>query len=60
MPLLSRRSSRLRDAGFSESQALAAMIEWNETNARPKWTIRELAHKCTDAYKLNEIVGKLK
>jgi hypothetical protein len=40
----------LRDTGLSEGQALAAMIQWNERNAEPPWTLRELLHKVTDAY----------
>jgi len=40
----------LRDAGFSEAEALAAMIEWNHTNAEPKWTVKELLHKVQDAF----------
>ena len=32
-------------------QALAALIQWNETNAFPKWNVRELLHKVEDAFK---------
>ncbi|MEO5366349.1 MAG: bifunctional DNA primase/polymerase, partial [Magnetococcus sp. WYHC-3] len=40
----------LRDSGlFSESETLAAMIIWNETNAEPPFNLKELAHKVTDA-----------
>ena len=40
----------LRDAGLSEAEALAAMVEWNQTNAEPKWTVKELLHKVQDAF----------
>ncbi len=40
----------LRDAGFTEAEALAAMVEWNEVNAEPPWTVKELLHKVADAY----------
>jgi hypothetical protein len=41
----------LRDAGYSESETLAALIEWNETNANPRWRTKELLHKTQDAFK---------
>jgi len=40
----------LRDAGLSESEALAEMVMWNETNAEPLWTVKELLHKVRSAY----------
>ena len=40
----------LRDAGFTEAQVLAAMIEWNQTNAEPPWTVKDLLHKVQDAF----------
>jgi hypothetical protein len=41
---------RLCDAGRSEIEAFALMIEWNRTNADPPWTTRELLHKVKDAF----------
>ena len=46
-----RAACKLRQGGLSEAEALAALIEWNECNAEPPWTLRELAHKVTDAYR---------
>ncbi len=40
----------LRDSGITEAEALAAMVEWNATNADPPWTVAELLHKVRDAY----------
>lgn len=45
-----RTACILRDAGLSQADALAELIEWNVTNAQPPWSVRELAHKVTDAY----------
>lgn len=45
-----RAVCKLRDAGFSEAEALAAMLEWNETNAEPKWTVGQLLHKTKSAF----------
>jgi hypothetical protein len=41
---------RLRDAGMTATEALAAMIEWNQTNADPAWTTAELLHKVNGVY----------
>ncbi len=46
-----RVACKLRDAGLSEAEALAAMIEWNASNADPPWQLKELTHKVTEAYK---------
>ncbi len=46
-----RAACRLRDAGMTPEQALAALIEWNELNAFPKWSVNELLHKVQDAFK---------
>lgn len=40
----------LRDSGITEAEALAAMVEWNATNADPPWTVAELLHKVRDAF----------
>ena len=46
-----RAACRLRDAGLSPVQAMAELIIWNETNAHPAWSVRELSHKVEEAYK---------
>lgn len=43
-------AARLRDAGFTEAEALAELIDWNRTNAQPEWTVQELLKKVRDAY----------
>jgi hypothetical protein len=45
-----RAACRLKDSEMSEAEALAAMIEWNQTNAEPPWSVAELLHKVKDAY----------
>ncbi len=45
-----RAACVLRDAGLSEAETLAAMIEWNQTNTEPPWTVKELLHKVQDAF----------
>lgn len=51
----------LRDAGLSEAESLAALVEWNQTNCvdsegRPYlWTTQELLHKVNDAFKKGPI-----
>lgn len=45
-----RAACKLRDAGFSEVEALAALVEWNQTNADPPWSAKELLHKVTSAF----------
>jgi hypothetical protein len=42
----------LRDAGFSEVDALAEMTDWNVTCAQPPWSVRELAKKVKDAFRV--------
>ena len=51
-----RAACILRDAGFSEAETLAAMIEWNQTNAEPPWSVRELLHKVQDVF--SRVPGK--
>ena len=46
-----RAACKLRDAGFSEEEALAVLSDWNKTNASPPWTAEELAHKIHSAFK---------
>ena len=47
---LVRACAVLRDGGFSESQAMAILMEWN-LRAIPPWTVDELARACTNTYK---------
>lgn len=42
----------LRDAGFSEMDALAEMVLWDEVCASPKWGPVALAKKIRDAYRV--------
>jgi hypothetical protein len=46
-----RAACKLRDAGLSEGEALAVLSDWNQTNATPPWSERELAHKIASAYR---------
>lgn len=46
-----RAANVLRDSGMPESDALAALVEWNVTNAEPPWSTAELLHKIKDAYR---------
>lgn len=43
-------AATLRDAGMSESEALATMADWNTSNATPPWSTRDLLHKVRSAY----------
>lgn len=45
-----RAACKLRDAGLDEAEALAAMVEWNLSNATPPWTTKELLHKVRSAF----------
>ena len=46
-----RAAVKLAESGMSEVEMLSAMVRWNQTNAEPPWTVQELTHKVTDAYK---------
>jgi hypothetical protein len=46
-----RVACRLADRGFTEEQMTELMLEWNNTNAIPKWTEAEIRHKVEDALK---------
>lgn len=46
-----RAACKLRDSGLTADEALQALAVWNETNAVPPWTAKELAHKIEDAYR---------
>jgi hypothetical protein len=43
---------RLKDSEMSEAEALATLIEWNQTNADPPWSVADLLHKVKDAYSM--------
>lgn len=45
-----RAVCKLRDRGMTECQALAALMEWNQTNAKPAWSPRELHRKLQSAF----------
>lgn len=45
-----RATCILRDAGLRPEEALAVLIEWNQTNAEPPWSLKELTHKVTSAW----------
>lgn len=45
-----RAACRLRDAGFSEVDALAAMVEWAHTNSDPQLSVQEVLHKVRDVF----------
>ena len=45
-----RAACVLRDAGLSPEEALCEMVLWNETNAVPPWSTRELLHKVQSAF----------
>jgi Bifunctional DNA primase/polymerase, N-terminal len=45
-----RAVNRLKDGGLTEMEAVAAMVEWNKTNAEPPWSIRDLIHKVKSCY----------
>lgn len=47
-----RAACALRDAGVTPDEALVMLIEWNDTNAKPPWTIRELQHKVRGAFEV--------
>lgn len=45
-----RAVCRLLDAEMSESEALLCMQAWNQTNAVPPWSDRDLLHKIRSVY----------
>lgn len=46
-----RAACCLRAAGMGEAEALLAMQHWNQANAQPPWSNRDLLHKIQDAYR---------
>jgi len=47
-----RAACVLRDSGMDEAAALAALVEWNKTNAIPPWEICDLLKKVRDAFRV--------
>jgi len=47
-----RAACALRDTGMTPDEALVVLIEWNDTNAQPPWTLRELQHKIRSAFEV--------
>jgi hypothetical protein len=53
-----RAACKIADMGFSEDQMMQLMLEWNETNAKPKWTEAEIRHKVEDALRRNTVTAE--
>lgn len=49
-----RAACTLKSAGLSEAEALLALQDWNQTNADPPWSNRELLHKIQSAYSCSD------
>ena len=45
-----RATCKLKESGLNSTEAFAVLIEWNETNAKPKWSLKELQHKIESVY----------
>lgn len=45
-----RAANILRESGMTRDEALMAFSRWNETNAIPPWSDKELAHKIDSAF----------
>ncbi|QEG36088.1 bifunctional DNA primase/polymerase [Bythopirellula goksoeyrii] len=45
-----RAACKLRDAGLSAEEALIVLSDWNETNATPPWSLKDLRHKVCSAF----------
>jgi len=45
-----RAACKLRDAGLSPEEAFSVLSDWNETNASPPWSAKELEHKIRSAF----------
>lgn len=45
-----RAACRACEFGLTEQQVMSLMLEWNETNARPKFSVKEIQHKMSDAF----------
>ena len=49
-----RAACKLRDAGLTPEEALCELLLWNQSNASPPWSARELLHKVQSAYQDRE------
>jgi hypothetical protein len=49
-----RAACKLRDAGLTPDEALTLLSQWNETNATPAWSEKELRHKIESAFAAKE------
>ncbi|HEX5400473.1 MAG TPA: hypothetical protein VFY06_15605 [Verrucomicrobiae bacterium] len=49
---------RLVEFGLSYEQAEPLLAGWNETHCQPRWTVTELRHKLTDAFKRTSLSSK--
>jgi hypothetical protein len=45
-----RAIQRLKDSGLDKAEAMLAIIEWNQSNAEPRWSDKELLHKIRGVY----------
>jgi len=45
-----RAVCKLKESGLNSTEAFAALIQWNETNAKPEWSVKELQHKIESVY----------
>ena len=45
-----RAVCKLQESGLSSTEAFAALVDWNETNTDPAWTVKELQHKIESVY----------
>lgn len=43
----------LKDSGMDQMEAWLAMLDWNQTNAKPPWNDKDLLHKLKSAYERN-------
>ena len=48
-----RAACKLQESGMTESEALAALVDWNRTNATPPWSTSDLLYKVRRAYEVS-------
>lgn len=53
-----RAACILRDSGLTPEEALCELMLWNETQASPPWSARELLHKVQSAYQAQAIISQ--
>lgn len=51
-----RAANKLRESGMAPPDALAALSEWNKTNADPPWSEAELLHKIRDVFRQSAVM----